>query len=165
MKIYMKVKKDIAYNAPYPWNKYIKEQVRETVSKASSFMFDEKFYPMFYQEDTHCHFITAANGERHFLDFFLKYELCFVWEYDDYDNDDNYFEVASAADVYLDEEDNVKPSKEYVYLGSYKDGQSEPLTLPGLVLDPKKHGEILADCMFTDEFSDRQQRRVFEAKL
>lgn len=47
MKIYMKVKKDIAYNAPYPWNKYIKEQVRETVSKASSFIFDEKFYPMF----------------------------------------------------------------------------------------------------------------------
>ncbi len=164
MKIYMKVKKDIAYNRPYPWNKYIKEQVRETVSKAGSFMFDAKFYPMFYQEDTHCHFITAANGERHFLDFFLKYELCFVWEYDDYDNDDDYFEVASDADIYLDDdEDKVTPPKEYVYLGSYKDGQTEPLTLPGLVFAPKntQYGEVLADCMFTDDFSNERLRRAF----
>lgn len=168
MKIYMKVKKDIAYSLHYPWNKYIKEQVRETVSKAGSFMFDTKFYPMFFQEDTHCHFITAANGERHFLNFFLKYELCFVWEYEDYDNDDDYFEVASAADVYLDDdedEEKISPPKEYVYLGSYRDGQREPLELPGLVLDPKKHGEILADCMFTDDFSNRQLRRVFLGKL
>ena len=120
----MKVKKDIAYCLHYPWNKYIKEQVRETVSQAYHFMFDTKFYPMFYQEDIHCHFITNANGERH-----------------------------------------LTPPKEYVYLGSYRDGQREPFELPGLVLDPKKHGEILADCMFTDDFSNRQLRRVFLGKL
>ena len=164
MKIYMKVKKDIAYGRTYPWSKFVKEQVRETVSKAGSFMFDTKFYPMFFQEDTHSHFITAANGERHFLNFFLKYELCFVWEYEDYDHPDDYFEVASEADVYLDDdEDKVKPPKEYVYLGSYRDGQSEPLNLPGLVLDPEniKYGEVLADCMFTDDFSNERLRRAF----
>ena len=165
MKIFMKVKKDIAYNAPYPWTKFIKEQVRETVSQAYHFMFNPKFYPMFYQEDTHSHFITAANGER-FFPTPLKYVLCFVWEYDDYESADDYLEVASKADIYLDDDEgNVLPPTEYVYLGSYKDGQREPLSLPGLVLDTEKYGNILADCMFTDEFSDRQLRRVFEAKL
>lgn len=160
----MKVKKDIAYSLPYPWSKYIKEQVHETVAQTGEFMFDTKFYPMFFQEDTHSHFITAVNGERHFLDYFLKYELCFVWEYDDYDNDDDYFEVASDADIYLDDdEDKVTPPKEYVYLGSYKDGQTEPLELPGHVFNPKdnQYGEVLADCMFTDDFSNDRLRRAF----
>lgn len=165
----MKVKKDIAYSRTYPWSKFVKEQVRETVSNAGSFMFDTKFYPMFFQEDTHSHFITAANGER-FFPTWLKYELCFVWEYEDYDNDDDYMEVASAADIYLDDdedEEKVTPPKEYVYLGSYRDGQSEPLELPGLVLDTKRAqwGQFLADCMFTDDFSNRQLRRVFLGKL
>lgn len=165
MKIYMKVKKDIAYNLVYPWNSYIKEQVREIVSQAHHFMFDTKFYPLFYQEDTHSHFIIDAKGER-FFPTPLKYELCFVWEYDDYKNDDEYLDVASAAGVYLDDdEDEVKPSKEYVYLGSYQDGQREPLTLPGLICAPREYGEILADCMFTDDFSDDQLRRVFTGQL
>ena len=68
MKIYLKVKKDYAYQVTSLWSKFIKEQILETVKEVSqNWMFEPKLYPMFYQEDTHSHFVEA-NNERFFLD-------------------------------------------------------------------------------------------------
>ena len=92
-----------------------------------NWMFEPKLYPMFYQEDTHSHFVEA-NNERFFFEC-LMYELCFVWELNDFEGyDDEYSDFARERDVFLDK-DKVEPSKEYVYIGSYIYGQEEPHTL------------------------------------
>ena len=163
MKIYLKVKKDNAYRVDSLWSKHIKEQILETVKEVSqNWMFDPKLYPMFYQEDTHSHFVEA-NNERFFFEW-LMYELCFVWELNDFEGyEDEYSDFARERDVFLDK-DKVEPSKEYVYIGSYIYGQEEPLTLPGLVFDPEyaeDDGEVLAECMFTSDFEDEKLKREY----
>ena len=162
MKIYLKVKKDNAYHVDSLWSKHIKEQILETVEEVSkNWMFEPKLYPMFYQEDTHSHFVEA-NNERFFFEC-LMYELCFVWELNDFEGyDDEYSDFARERDVFLDK-DKVEPSKEYVYIGSYIYGQEEPLTLPGLVFDPEyaEDGEVLAECMFTSDFEDEKLKREY----
>lgn len=48
MKIYLKVKKDYAYQVTSLWSKFIKEQILETVKEVSkNWMFEPKLYPMF----------------------------------------------------------------------------------------------------------------------
>ena len=162
MKIYLKVKKDNAYRIASLWSKFIKEQILETVEEVSrNWMFEPKLYPMFYQEDTHSHFVEA-NNERFFFEC-LMYELCFVWELNDFEGyDDEYSDLAREKDVFLDRH-KVEPSKEYVYIGSYIYGQEEPLTLPGLVFDPEyaEDGEVLAECMFTSDFEDEKLKRAY----
>lgn len=162
MKIYLKVKKDYAYQVTSLWSKFIKEQILETVKEVSlNWMFEPKLYPMFYQEDTHSHFVEA-NNERFFFEC-LMYELCFVWELNDFEGyDDEYSDFARERDVFLDK-DKVEPSKEYVYIGSYIYGQEEPLTLPGLVFDPEyaEDGEVLAECMFTSDIEDEKLKREY----
>ena len=114
-------------------------------------MFEPKLYPMFYQEDTHSHFVEA-NNERFFFEC-LMYELCFVWELNDFEGyDEEYSDLAREKDVFLDK-DKVEPPKGYVYIGSYIYEQEEPLTLPGLVFDLEyaEDGEVLAECMFTSD--------------
>ena len=115
MKIYLKVKKDNAYQVTSLWSKFIKEQILETVKEVSlNWMFEPKLYPMFYQEDTHSHFVEA-NNERFFFEC-LMYELCFVWELNDFEGyEDEYSDLARERDVFLDK-DKVEPSKEYVYM-------------------------------------------------
>ena len=158
MKIYLKVKKDNAYRVDSLWSKHIKEQILETVEEVSkNWMFEPKLYPMFYQEDTHSHFVEA-NNERFFFEW-LMYELCFVWELNDFEGyEDEYSDFARERDVFLDK-DKVEPPKEYVYIGSYIYEQEEPLTLPGLVFDPEyaeDDGEVLAECMFTSGYDEGQ---------
>ena len=61
MRIYLKVKKDNAYQVTSLWSKFIKEQILETVKEVSlNWMFEPKLYPMFYQEDTHSHFVAVS---------------------------------------------------------------------------------------------------------
>ena len=163
MKIYLKVKKDNAYCVASLWSKHIKEQILETVEEVSqNWMFEPKLYPMFYQEDTHSHFVEA-NNERFFFEW-LMYELCFVWELNDFEGyEDEYSDFARERDVFLDK-DKVEPPKEYVYIGSYIYEQEEPLTLPGLVFDPEyaeDDGEVLAECMFTSDFEDEKLKRAY----
>ena len=157
MRIYLKVKKDNAYHVTSLWSKHIKEQILETVEGASHlWMWESEIYPIFYQEDTHSHFVTV-NKERFFLEC-LMYELCFVWELNDFEGyEDEYFDLASKRNVFLGCH-KVEPPKEYVYIGSYIHGQEEPLTLPGLVFDPEyaEDGEVLAECMFTSDFEDER---------
>ena len=102
MKIYLKVKKDNAYCVVSLWGKFIKEQSLETVEEVSqNWMFEPKLYPMFYQEDTHSHFVEA-NNERFFFEC-LMYELCFVWELNDFEGyEDEYSDLARERDVFLD---------------------------------------------------------------
>ena len=46
MKIYLKVKKDYAYQVTSLWSKFIKEQILETVKEVSlNWMFEPKLYP------------------------------------------------------------------------------------------------------------------------
>ena len=161
MKIYLKVKKDNAYHVDSLWSKHIKEQILETVTEVSqNWMFELKLYPMFYKEDTHSHFVTV-NNERFFFEC-LMYELCFVWELNDFEGyEDEYFNLADERNIFLDSH-KVEPPKEYVYIGSYIYGQEEPLTLPGLVFDPESEdGEILAECMFTSDFEDERLKRAY----
>lgn len=162
MRIYLKVKKDNAYHVTSLWSKHIKEQILETVEGASHlWMWESEIYPIFYQEDTHSHFVTV-NKERFFFEC-LMYELCFVWELNDFEGyEDEYFDLASERNVFLGCH-KVEPPKEYVYIGSYIHGQEEPLTLPGLVFNPEyaEDGEVLAECMFTSDFEDEKLKRAW----
>ena len=87
-----------------------------------------------------------------------------MWELNDFEGyEDEYSDFARERDVFL-YKDKVEPSKEYVYIGSYRYRQEEPLTLPGLVFDPEDaedDGEVLAECMFTSDFEDERLRRAY----
>ena len=83
------------------------------------------------------------------------YALSFVWEKADFDFEDDYYWLCDNAKLPYDFTCQPRINDQYtddVYIGSYVKGQTEPLTLPGLLFDPEyeEDGEVLADNMFVN---------------
>ena len=177
MKIYIKADSDFE-NCIYPWYKNIEEQIKETTSLISAeyeisilewFNTQERcpYFPSFIQEDIHARYIR--NGASHF--YFGQtgpyYHLLFAWEPADFikpndiSDEDDYDEaqaLAIAKEEYSDVckklgvpyDYDLKVPDGFVYIGSYVDGQNEPLSLPGLKFEEDDDGtSYLAHCMFS----------------
>ena len=177
MKIYICIDPD-SQDVVYPWKKNVYEQVKETVSAMSPQAENDMMppFPSFFQDDTHSHYVTV-NNHRYFFEM-LFYKLFFVYEPEDFadimseeewkESEDTYhasykeyvdhaYAVGRkeynkmCARVGIDKNCAIRPPREYIYIGSYRENQPEPLSLPGLIYD-KNFDEwancVLADCMY-----------------
>ena len=160
MKIYLRAYKDYAYNVCSFWSQYIKEQIIETVNSVcgdyNGFIYERGFFPTFWQQDIHARRINVGVPPKYneWLDIPM-YTLSFVWEKADFDDYDDYYQLCDEAKLPYDFTLQPRINKFYtddVYIGSYVKGQTEPLTLPGLLFDDEEldNGEVLADCMFVE---------------
>ena len=176
MKIYISIDPE-SQDVIYPWKKNVYEQVEETVREMSPLSEKDTLpFPSFSQDDTHSHYVTVL-GRRYFFEM-LYYKLFFVYEPEDFaeimseeewkESEDTYHptygeyvEHAYAvgqkaynkmcARVGMDKHCAVKPSREYIYIGSYRANQTETLSLPELIFDKEAEDMedyVLADCMY-----------------
>ena len=177
MKIYISIDPD-SQDVLYPWKQCVYEQVEETVSAMSPLAENDVVppFPSFSQDDTHSHYVTTVDNHRYFFEM-LFYKLFFVYEPEDFAVVMNEEEWKGSKDTYhptyqeyvklayavgekeynkmcarvgMDKECAVKPSREYVYIGSYRANQTEPMSLPGLVFDTDwpDAASPLDDCMY-----------------
>ena len=166
MKIYLRVYKDFGQNVSHYWEKFIKEQIIETVNDVcdefDGCVGDRDFFPTFWQRDIHARRINVGVPPK--CNNWITppmYELSFVWEKADFDDDEDYYQLCDEAKLPYDFILHPRINKFYtydVYIGSYVKGQTEPLTLPGLLFDPEAEegDEILADSMFVELKKNRE---------
>lgn len=176
MKIYIKADPDYE-NCIYPWRKNIEGQIKETTSLISAeyeisifewFYTEERcpYFPSFIQEDIHARYIRNGASHFYFGETGPYYHLLFVWEpadfikFNDILDENDYDEaqaLANAKEEYADVcnklgvpcDCHLKAPDGFVYIGSYVDGQDEPLSLPGLKFEEDDDGtSYLAHCMF-----------------
>lgn len=151
MKIYIHISENYR-NVAYPWQRYIEEQVKETiklVNEEYNFDYatngDSSLFPSFNQEDNHSRYVVK-NGECYFLALGPAYTLMFVWEPEDflpYTELDEANASSMAKAMYneacvqngLRENHEESFPEGYAYLGSYVYLQEEPINLPGLAFN------------------------------
>ena len=168
MKIYLRAYKEHAQNVNHLWSKFIKEQIIETVNSVCDtsyygYVYERGFFPTFWQQDIHARRINVGVPPKcnEWLDPPM-YALSFVWEKADFDDYDDYYQLCDEAKLPYDFILHPRINEFYtddVYIGSYVKGQTEPLTLPGLLFDPEAEddGETLADSMFVELKKDSQE--------
>ena len=166
MKIYLRAQKDLAQNVCNLWSQHIKEQIIETVNSVcgdyNGFIYERGFFPTFWQQDIHARRINVGVPPKHneWLNIPM-YTLSFVWEKADFDDYDDYYQLCDEAKLPYDFTLQPRINKFYtddVYIGSYVKGQTEPLTLPGLLFNDEEpeDGEVLADSMFVELKKNRK---------
>lgn len=168
MKIYLRAYKDHAQYVCNLWSKHIKEQIIETVNSVcgdyNGFIYERGFFPTFWQQDIHARRINVGVPPKcnEWLDIPM-YELSFVWEKADFDDEDDYYQLCNEAKLPHDFILHPRINEFYtddVYIGSYVKGQEKPLTLPGLLFNNEEpeDGEVLADNMFVELKKEEQEQ-------
>lgn len=170
MKIFLRVYKDLGLKACHLWSKNIKEQIIETVNavcdESSRYMGNKCFFPTFWQKDIHARRINVGNPPKSNGYLVIPmYALSFVWEKEDFGSEHEYYQMCDDAGLPYDFTCQPRINEGYtddVHIGSYRKGQTEPLTLPGLLFDPEwtGEGEVLADNMFVELKSKRENNDV-----
>ena len=158
MKIYLRVHKDQGNHVVHLWSKHIKEQIIETVNFAcddhDGCIGEPALFPTFWQQEIHSRRLYVGDPKK--CKYWLNppmYALSFVWEKADFAFEDDYYWQCDHAGLPYAFTCQPRIDDSYtddVYIGSYVKGQTEPLTLPGLLFDPEyeEDGEVLADNMF-----------------
>lgn len=167
MKIYLRVYKDYGLKVIHLWSEHIKEQIIETINLVcddyDGCIGDSDFFPTFWQQDIHARRINVGVPPK--CNNWIvppMYSLSFVWEKADFGFEDDYYQLCDEAKLPYDFILHPRINEFYtddVYIGSYVKGQTEPLTLPGLLFDPEAEddGETLADSMFVELKKDSQE--------
>lgn len=136
-----------ASNIDYPWMSFIREQIMATLNQLETecnmdpYSFSREddppfIFPYFEQEDTHSRYILAKGSDGKMQRFYLlepMYSLLFLWEPED-DYSDNSIELLYNQLGITP--DSVVIPNDYRFLCKYYVGQSDPINLALLPLDP-----------------------------